>query len=137
MCGYDHLWSYPGKESHRFNNNEVRSNAIRHTVDALASRGDEGRGKLRKAWGSCTRAVISGCPNGETRRGASPVIPQGKPTRGSETSQYPEEKKSTEILLVAVSERGRGQTEGACTFGVVGPRRGMHDARVKRPGKAR
>jgi len=25
----------------------VRSNAIRHTVDALASRGDEGRGKLR------------------------------------------------------------------------------------------
>jgi hypothetical protein len=25
----------------------LRSNAIRHTVDALASRGDEGRGKLR------------------------------------------------------------------------------------------
>jgi len=25
----------------------VRSNAIRHTVDALASRGDEGRDKLR------------------------------------------------------------------------------------------
>ena len=25
----------------------VRSNAIRHTVDALASRGDEGRAKLR------------------------------------------------------------------------------------------
>jgi hypothetical protein len=28
-------------------NEIVRSNAIRHTVDALASRGDEGRDKLR------------------------------------------------------------------------------------------
>ena len=27
-------------------------------------------------------------------------------TRGTETSKYPEEKKSTEILLVAASERG-------------------------------
>ena len=27
-------------------------------------------------------------------------------TRGSETSQYPEEKKSTEIPLVVASERG-------------------------------
>ena len=27
--------------------NELRSNAIRHTVDALAPGGDEGRGKLR------------------------------------------------------------------------------------------
>ena len=69
--------------------------------------------------------------------GARVPSPEREPTRGSETSQYPEEKKSTEILLVAVSERGRGQTEGACTFGVVGPQRGMHDARVKRPGKAR
>ena len=29
-----------------------------------------------------------------------------KPTRGSETSQYPEEKKSNETPLVAASERG-------------------------------
>ena len=29
-----------------------------------------------------------------------------KTTRGSETSQYPEEEKSTEIPLVAASERG-------------------------------
>ena len=69
--------------------------------------------------------------------GARVPSPEREPTRGSETSQYPEEKKSTEILLVAVSERGRGQTEGACTFGVVGPHHGMYDARVKRPGKAR
>ena len=31
-------------------------------------------------------------------------------TRGSETSQYPEEKKSTEIPRVAASERGGAQT---------------------------
>ncbi len=29
-------------------------------------RGDEGRAKLRKAWGSCTEAMIPGCPNGAT-----------------------------------------------------------------------
>ena len=66
-----------------------------------------------------------------------PSSAQGEPTRGTETSQYPEEKKSTEIPLVAVSERGRGQTRGACSPGVVGPQRGMYDARVKRPGMAR
>ena len=66
-----------------------------------------------------------------------PERKRGKPTRGTETSQYLVEKKSTEILLVAVSERGRGQTGGACSPGVVGPRHGMHDARVKRPGMAR
>ncbi len=32
-------------------------------------------------------------------------------TRGSETSQYPEEEKSNEILLVAASERGGAQTD--------------------------
>ena len=66
-----------------------------------------------------------------------PTRKRGKPTRGTETSQYPEEQKSTEILLVAVSERGRGQTVGACSRGVVGPQHGMHDAKVKRPGTAR
>ncbi len=35
--------------------------------------------------------------------------PQGEQTRGSETSQYPEEKKSTEIPLVVASERGPGR----------------------------
>ncbi len=33
-----------------------------------------------------------------------------KRTRGSETSQYPEEKKSNEITLVVASERVRAQT---------------------------
>jgi hypothetical protein len=32
-------------------------------------------------------------------------------TRGSETSQYPEEEKSKEIPLVAASERGEAQTD--------------------------
>ncbi len=38
-------------------------------------------------------------------------IGQGGDTRGSETSQYPEEKKSNEIPLVAASEWGRAQTQ--------------------------
>lgn len=38
-----------------------------HLVDALAPRGDEGRGTLRKASGSCEQALIRGSPNGETR----------------------------------------------------------------------
>ena len=33
-----------------------------------------------------------------------------EPTRGSETSQYPEEQKSTEIPVVAASEPGGAQT---------------------------
>jgi hypothetical protein len=37
-------------------------------VDALALRDDEGRGKLRKATGSCKRALIRRCPNGATRQ---------------------------------------------------------------------
>jgi hypothetical protein len=35
-----------------------------------------------------------------------------EPTRGTETSHYPEEEKSTEIPQVAASERGRAQTGG-------------------------
>ncbi len=34
--------------------------------DALALRDDERRGKLRKATGSCKRALIRRCLNGET-----------------------------------------------------------------------
>ena len=51
-----------------------------------------------------------------------------KPTRGTETSQYPEEEKATAIPPVAASERGTGQTEPACRIGVVGPRYGSVDA---------
>ena len=59
-----------------------------------------------------------------------------KPTRGTETSQYPEEEKSTEIPSVAVSERGRGQTVGAIRRG-CGTATWDYDAEMKRPGMAR
>ena len=36
------------------------------------------------------------------------TTPTGERTKGSETSQYLEEKKSNEILLVAASESGLG-----------------------------
>ena len=48
-----------------------------------------------------------------------------KRTGGSETSQYPQEQKSTEIPIVAVSELGRAQTTGSNTGGVVGQFRGL------------
>ena len=54
-----------------------------------------------------------GDPNGETHAQAYPLdeyIVERRQTRGTETSQYPEEKKSTEIPLVVVSERGGAQT---------------------------
>ena len=79
--------------------------------NALAPESDEGRGKLRKASGSGTHTVIRRFPNGKTRRFQpayeSEYIAFDKHTRGSETSQYPQEKKSIEIPSVAASERGR------------------------------
>ena len=39
-------------------------------------------------------------------------------TRGSETSQYPEEKKSNEIPLVEAIETGTAQTGVQCTPGL-------------------
>jgi hypothetical protein len=41
-------------------------------------------------------------------------------TQGSETSQYLQEKKSSEIPPVAASERGGAQTGSSDRFGVVG-----------------
>jgi hypothetical protein len=35
-------------------------------ADALAQRGEEGRGELRKTSVSCKQALIRGFPNGET-----------------------------------------------------------------------
>jgi hypothetical protein len=44
-----------------------------HLVDALAPRGDEGRGTLRKAEGRGERPVILGSPNGATHRACGSV----------------------------------------------------------------
>ena len=93
----------------------------------MAPGGDEGRGRLRKApvsrqtgfdpgvseWGN-PAGVMSGHPEAE-------YIGFGKRTRGSETSQYPEEKKSIEIPKVAASEMGLAQTRCFRALGVVGP----------------
>ena len=49
------------------------------------------------------------------------VTPCGEPTRGTETSQYPEERKSNETPSVAASERGIAQTNPGYWVGVVGP----------------
>ena len=70
-------------------------------------------------------------------------IGMGGDTRGSETSQYPEEKKSNEIPQVAASERGSAKTRalapwgcGTRTWGLVAARGSNWNAaryRVKAP----
>jgi hypothetical protein len=57
------------------------------------------------------RALIPGFPNEETRLDElQSLLPerigQVERTRGTETSQYPQEKKETSIPSVAASERG-------------------------------
>ena len=64
--------------------------------DALALVDDEGRGKLRKATGSCKQALIRRCPNGTTRL-VEDQSPERGGTRRTETSKYPEEKKTIVI----------------------------------------
>src|SRR3954462_8751113 len=74
-----------------------------------------------------------------------PLGPQGprsraseRQTRGTETSQYPEEEKATAIPLVAASERGPAQTSRACPAGGVGPRDGStipNRSGLERPAK--
>ena len=62
-----------------------------------------------------------GDPNGETHAQAYPqgeYIALRRRTRGTETSKYPEEKKSTEIPQVVASERGGGQTGSSNASGV-------------------
>ena len=62
-----------------------------------------------KPRGAGKQALIRGFPNGETHRfgGIAHRINRcAKQTRGTETSKYPEEEKSTEIPLVVASERG-------------------------------
>ncbi|EIW22380.1 hypothetical protein FA11_4658, partial [Pelosinus fermentans A11] len=39
-----------------------------HTVDALAPRAEEGRGKLRKVTGNRKQVLIREYPNGETQQ---------------------------------------------------------------------
>ena len=62
-------------------------------MNALALIGDEGRDKLRKASGRCKQPLIRRYPN----RATLPVEDResiAKPTQGTETSKYLEEKKT-------------------------------------------
>ena len=67
-------------------------------MDALASRAEEGRSKAAISLGELLSKLSRGYPNGATRSGktwAPPAEHIGweEVSRGSETSQYPEEKK--------------------------------------------
>jgi|SRR5687768_6886966 hypothetical protein len=64
-------------------------------------------------WGSCLRDHFLW----EVRR-----------TRGTETSQYPEEEKPIEITRVAASETVRSLNRGPCDLGVEGPTDGTSEA---------
>ena len=78
--------------------------------DALALGGEEGRDKLRKAAERGKYPEIRGCPNGATRHVKRAVPLSGTPTRGTETSHYPEEKKEKSISQVVASEKEIAQT---------------------------
>ena len=79
--------------------------------DAQALKGEEGRGKLRKAAGIRKQELIRRCPNGATRylEEISSVAIQ-KRTQGTETSKYLEEEKTTVIAPVVASESAIAQT---------------------------
>ena len=70
-------------------------------------------GNCEKLRGAVNQAVIRRFPNGETWQGSTlsavaEYIGCSGHTRGSETSQYPQEEKASAIPLVAASEAGRG-----------------------------
>jgi len=78
-----------------------------------------------KPRGAAKRALIRGYPNGATRlvyrAPVTEYIGGEEDTRGIETSQYPQEKKSIEIPVVVASETGEAQTRDDNILGVVGP----------------
>jgi hypothetical protein len=62
---------------------------------------------------------------GNARSSCAESIGAARRTRGSETSQYPQEEKSIEIPLVVASERGTAQTVDSDIRGVVGLSQGF------------
>ena len=67
-------------------------------VNAMASRAEEGRGKTAISLGMLSSKLIRGFPNGAIRSdkiGSPPAehISRKEVSGGSETSQYPEEKR--------------------------------------------
>src|ERR671920_1892253 len=72
--------------------------------------------KLR---GAAHKRYIRRFPNGTTWY-TEGVSLEREPTRRTETSKYPEEKKIIMIPRVVASEKGRAQTCVACCTGVIG-----------------
>ena len=90
-------------------------------MDALAVGGEEGRRSLRKASGSGQARDDPGMSEWGNPIPLVRYYPTCRePTRGTETSKYPEERKSNETLLVAASERRIAQTVPGFWGGVVG-----------------
>ena len=80
-------------------------------MDALALRGEEGRDKLRKAAGRSKYPIYPQVSEWGNPSGWRPDIPQGKQTWRTETSKYPEEKKTKVIPRVVAIEMGGAQTD--------------------------
>ena len=89
----------------------------------MAARGDEGRGRQRNASGSRQTGFdpeVSEWGNPTAGNSSDYVVSKvatSELTEGTETSKYLEENKSTEIPLVAASERGLGQTSMLACWG--------------------
>ena len=71
----------------------------------MASRGDEGRDKLRKAAGIGTYDVIRRYPNGATRQVEDLSLVREQ-TQGTETSKYLEEEKTSSDFLSSGERKG-------------------------------
>ena len=72
--------------------------------------------KLR---GAAHKRYIRRFPNGTTWY-TEGISSERKPTQGTETSKYLEEKKTNVIPQVVASEKGTAQTSAACCTGVIG-----------------
>jgi hypothetical protein len=73
-----------------------------------------------KPGGAAHKRYIPGFPNGTTCCTEGAEL-EREPTRRTETSKYPQEKKIIMIPRVVASEKGRAQTCVACRTRVVGP----------------
>ena len=115
-CEHEGGRELPSRRMHRGRRPPESSGAVRpgeqaRVADAMAPGGDEGRASLRKARGRRQGSI----PPRDVRMGQPSALRTAwsfklqAPTGGSETSQYPEEKKSNEISQVAASEREGAQ----------------------------
>ena len=92
----------------------------------MALRGDEGRGKLRKAVVRGTHSLTHRYPNGATHPLKTDTMPSAwsKPGELKHLST-PRRRKQLVIPQVVASERGTAQTSDACIIGVIGLQHGL------------